>query len=134
MRSFLILMLIFNLFSGCSSASKKSKAPVTSKAVILKKTSKKAFYSQSYIKVLSYVSSNQRQIISEIVDGSGKSLRNYAAVLGIQSDQYSSFKKILRQNLPKLIQYNEPDAFQARVQDLLVDKKIVLNVIRPRIQ
>lgn len=134
MRSVLLSLVILSLFSSCATAVQKSKPRLTSKNTKLSKTSKKALFSKKYVKVLSFVSSNQRKIISEIVDGRGKSLRGYANILGIKNDQYSTFKKILKQNLPKLIQYNEPDAFQARVQDLLINKRVILSAIRPQIQ
>jgi hypothetical protein len=89
---------------------------------------------KQYLEVLAFLSNNQRNIINEIVDQKGALLKRYANLMGVTNREYQSFKNILKQNLPKLIQYNEADAFQFRVQELLLDKKIKLSSIRPQNQ
>lgn len=82
--------------------------------------------------VIKFVMVNQRKIMSDLVRGNGKTLKSYAKVLGVKDVQYFEFKRVLSQNIPKLIQYSEPDAFQHRVQELLTDKRVELTAIRPR--
>ena len=89
---------------------------------------------KQYLEVLSFLSINQRKIINEIVDQKGPLLKKCSDLMGVSEREYQSFKNILKQNLPKLIQYNEADAFQFRVQELLLDKKIKLSSIRPQNQ
>ncbi len=89
---------------------------------------------KQYLEVLAFISINQRKIINEIVDQQGPLLKKYSDLMGVSEREYQSFKNILKQNLPKLIQYNEADAFQFRVQELLLDKKIKLSSIRPQNQ
>jgi hypothetical protein len=86
---------------------------------------------KQYLEVLAFISNNQRKIINEIVDQKGALLKKYSDLMGVSDREYQAFKNILKQNLPKLIQYNEADAFQFRVQELLLDKKIKLSSIRP---
>jgi hypothetical protein len=87
---------------------------------------------KQYLEVLAFISNNQRKIINEIVDQKGALLKKYSDLMGVSDREYQAFKNILKQNLPKLIQYNEADAFQFRVQELLLDKKIKLSSIRPQ--
>jgi len=84
--------------------------------------------------LIKFVLLNQRKILSNLVQGRGEVLKSYAKLMGVSDSQFPTFRRVLAQNLPKLIQYNEPDAFQVRVQELLVDKRVKLSAIHPQIQ
>lgn len=84
--------------------------------------------------IIKFVLINHRKILSNLVQGQGETIKNYAKIMGVSDKQYPAFRRILAQNLPKLIQYSEPDAFQVRVQELLVDKRVKLTAIHPQIR
>lgn len=84
--------------------------------------------------IIKFVLLNQRKILSNLVQGRGEVLKSYAKLMGVSDKQFPTFRRVLSLNLPKLIQYNEPDAFQVRVQELLIDKRVKLSAIRPQNQ
>lgn len=127
MHSMIIFFIGLNFLTSCSTPVKVAK-----KAVIIHKKKAVSAYSKKYIEVLTFVSKNQRKLLSEIVDGHGRTLKVYASELGIKNRQYGDFKRALAQNLTKLIQYNEADSFQTRVQKILEEKKIALTAIPPK--
>ena len=134
MRSLFFSLIFIGLFGGCAKTIVESKPVQTKQERKPSVVERRSTFAKAYIEVLAFVSNNHRQIISELVDHRGKTLQAYAKVMGISGDQYYLFKRILAQNLPKLIQYNEPDAFQARVQELLTDKRVEISAIHPQIQ
>lgn len=127
----LSILLILITCSSCATSPKKPEpVPAKSQSSLRPRTT----IPKEYLKVLAFLSNNQRKIINEIVDQKGPLLKKYSDLMGVSEREYQAFKNILKQNLPKLIQYNEADAFQFRVQELLLDKKIKLSSIRPQNQ
>ncbi|MFT6068172.1 MAG: hypothetical protein ACJAT2_003092 [Bacteriovoracaceae bacterium] len=133
MRLNLAILLILLISVSCATKRKEVKAevkPEREQSTLRPRST----IPKEYLEVLAFISNNQRKIINEIVDQKGPLLKKYSDLMGVSEREYQSFKDILKQNLPKLIQYNEADAFQFRVQELLLDKKIKLSSIRPQNQ
>lgn len=126
------LSILFILLTCASCASKPKKVEAVIKVERTQSSLRpRSTIPKEYLAVLAFISNNQRKIINEIVDQKGSLLKKYSDLMGVSDREYPAFKDILKQNLPKLIQYNEADAFQFRVQELLLDKKIKLSSIRP---